>query len=236
MFNRESMNPDPKPTFIHHQHGIVLPKLTRAATPQGRIYQTPSGKGYPSITTVLGAADDKTWLFEWQKRVGKAEAARITAQSARRGTAVHKLAEDYLDNVEDWKGKQQPANLHMFKPLRKILDEKVNNIWFQEAFLFSDKLKTAGQVDCIGEYKGVLSVIDFKTARRLKSIDDILNYFIQVAFYAAAFFEMTGIPIKQGVILIAVENDEPQEFVYDTFDYLPHFMACRKKFTELKGF
>jgi genome maintenance exonuclease 1 len=228
------MNLDPKPTFKHHPHGIVLPKLTRENTPKGRMYSTPTGNAYPSITTVLGVTDDKKWLFEWQARVGKAEAARITAQSARRGTAVHKLAEDYLDNVEDWKGKAQPANLHMFKPLRKILDEKVNNIWFQEEFLYSDKLRTAGQVDCIGEYRGVLSVIDFKTARRPKTVEDILNYFIQVTFYAAAFFEMTGVAIKQGAILIAVENEEPQEFIFDIYDYFPHFLAVRKKFKELK--
>jgi genome maintenance exonuclease 1 len=124
----------------------------------------------------------------------------------------------------------------MFKSLRKILDEKVNNIWFQEVYLFSHKLKTAGQVDCIGEYKGELTIIDFKTARRVKFEEDILSYFIQVTFYAAAFFEMTGIPIKQGAILIAVADDEAQEFVFDIYDYLPHFMAVRKKFKELKGF
>jgi len=235
MFNKESFKEDPKPIFTHADHGITLPKLTRKNTTKGRMYSTPTGNAYPSITTVLGVTDDKKWLFEWRKRVGAAEANRITAQSARRGTAVHKLAENYLDNVEDWKGKEQPANLHMFKPLRKVLDEKVNNVWFQECFLFSDKLKTAGQVDCIAEYDGVLSIIDFKTARRLKSEEDILNYFIQVTFYAAAFYEMTGVAIKQGVILIAVENENPQVFTFDVFEYMPHFMAVRKKFKEIKG-
>ena len=236
MFSRESMNPDPKPTFIHHSHGIVLPKLTREMTPKGRLYTTPGGRRYPSITTVLGAMDDKKWLYEWQARVGKEEAQRVTARAARRGTSVHKLAEDYLDNVPEWKKKAQPANIHMFRALRKTLDKNVNNIWFQEVFLFSHTLKTAGQVDCIGEFKGELAIIDFKTASRLKEEDDILSYFIQVSFYAAAFYEMTGIVIKKGVILIAVDNeDDPQEFEFDVHDYLQHFTAVRKKYKELKG-
>lgn len=235
MFNTEIA--DTKPTFDHVDHGIVLPKLTRKNTDQGRIYSTPDGKGYPSITTVLGAMDDKKWLYEWWARVGKEEANRVSRRATTRGTAVHKLAEDYLDNLPDWKKKAQPANLFMFKSLRKVLDARVNKIWFQEAFLYSDKLKTAGQVDCIAEYKGELSIIDFKTASRLKSEEDILSYFIQVTFYAAAFYEMTGTPIKQGVILIAVaDEDDPQEFAFDIFEYLPHFMSVRKKFTELKGF
>lgn len=227
---------DDKPTFVHYDHGITLPKLTRESTSKGRMYSTPTGNAYPSITTVLGAMDDKKWLYEWRARVGEAEANRISATSARRGTAVHKLAEDYLDNVPDWKKKALPSNLFMFNSLRPVLDKHVNNIWFQEVYLFSDKLKTAGQVDCIGEYDNELAVIDFKTARNPKDEEGILSYFIQVTFYAAAFFEMTGIAIKKGAILIAVDGSEPQKFIFDIYDFLPHFMAVRKKFKELKGF
>jgi genome maintenance exonuclease 1 len=105
----------------------------------------------------------------------------------------------------------------------------------QEAFLYSDKLQCAGQVDCIAEYDGKLSIIDFKTSRKPKKEEWITNYFIQASFYAAAFYERTGIAIKQGVIIITVDGSEPQVFKVNTFDYLQHFVAVREKYRELKG-
>jgi len=218
--------------FNHVDHGIELPKLTRETTESGRRYFTPEGNAYPSITTVLSILS-KEAIKAWRARVGTEEANKISRQAAGRGTAVHKLAEDYIDNVEDWKGKQQPANLFMFNTIKPLIDENINNIWFQEEFLYSDKLQTAGQVDCIAEWDGELSVIDFKTSRRPKSVDQIQNYFMQASFYAAAFLERTGVPIKQAVILIAVDDHEPQVFKINTFDYLEHFLAVRKKFDEL---
>ena len=121
----------------------------------------------------------------------------------------------------------------MFNTMKAVLDKKINNIWFQEAFLYSDELETAGQVDCIAEYDGKLSIIDFKTSRKLKKEEFIQNYFMQVSFYAKAFEERTGIPVDQGVILIGVDDSEPQEFIIDTSEYLDHFKAVREKYKEL---
>lgn len=218
--------------FDHVEHGVELPTLTRKTTEEGRRYFTPDGSAYPSITTVLSILS-KQAIIEWRKRVGEEEANRISRQASGRGTAVHKICEDYIDNVENWKGKHQPSNLFMFNTLKPVLDKKINNIWFQEVYLYSDKLRTAGQVDCIAEFEGELSVIDFKTSRRVKSEDNIQNYFMQVSFYAAAFYEMTGIPIKQGVILIAVDDSEPQVFKFNTYDYLEHLVQVRKKYRAL---
>ena len=171
--------------------------------------------------------------MEWRKRVGDEEANRISRLAATRGTAVHKLAEDYVDNKPDWKGKHMPANIATFNSIKPILDEKLDNIWMQEVFLYSDKLKCAGQVDCIGEWEGVLSIIDFKTSRRVKKKEDITNYFIQMCFYAAAFLERTGIAIKQAVVVMAVDDNEPLIFKVNTYEYLEHFIAVRKKYKEM---
>lgn len=219
--------------FTHVDHGIELPKLTRETTPTGRKYFTPEGNAYPSITTVLSILG-KEAIMAWRARVGEEEANRISRQAGTRGTAVHKLCEDYIDNLEDYKKKHMPANLMTFNSIKPLLDESLNNVWFQEAFLYSDKLKCAGQVDCIAEWDGVLSVIDFKTSRRVKKEEDILNYFIQICFYAAAFLERTGVAIKQGVIVMAVDDSEPQVFKFNTYDYLQHFIAVRKKYKEMK--
>jgi len=218
--------------FNHVEHDIVLPKLTRKTTEEGRRYFTPEGNAYPSITTVLGVLS-KDGILEWRKRVGEEEANKISRQAATRGTAVHKLAEDYLDNLPDWNKGAMPANLASFNDLKTILDERLNNIYFQEEFLYSDRLKCAGQVDCIAEFDGQLSIVDFKTSRKPKKEEWITSYFIQASFYAAAFYERTGIPIKQGVILITVDGNEPQVFKVNTYDYLEHFLSVRKKYKEI---
>ena len=218
--------------FNHVEHGVVLPKLTRNTTESGRKYFTPEGNAYPSITTVLGALS-KEGIIAWRKRVGEEEANKISRQAATRGTAVHKLAEDYLDNVEGWNKNAMPANIASFNDLKTILDERLDNVWFQEEFLYSDRLKTAGQVDCIAEFDGQLSIVDFKTSRKPKKAEWITSYFIQASFYAAAFLERTGIPIKQGVILITVDGSEPQVFKVNTYDYLEHFLSVRNKYAEL---
>jgi len=220
--------------FNHVDHGITLPKISRQTTESGRKYFTPEGNAYPSITTVLGVLN-KEGILEWRKRVGEEEANKISHQAATRGTSVHKLAEDYIDNVEDWDKDVLPNNLFTFSHLKTIIDEKVDNVWFQEEYLYSDKLECAGQVDCIAEYDGVLSVIDFKTSRKPKKIEWITNYFIQASFYAAAFYERTGVPIKQGVILIAVDHDNPQVFKVNTYDYLNKFIEVRQKYREQNG-
>jgi len=218
--------------FTHFDHKIDLPQLTRKTTESGRKYFTPSGDAYPSVTTVLGILGKKE-LMEWRKRVGEEEANKISRQASGRGTAVHKLCEDYLDNKEDYSKKHMPVNIHMFNTMKPLLDKKINNVWFQESFLYSNELKTGGQVDCIAEFEGELSVIDFKTSRRVKKADDILGYFMQVSFYAKAFEEMTGTPIRKGVILIGVDDSEPQIFVIDPDDYVDHFKAVRETYSKL---
>jgi hypothetical protein len=220
--------------FNHVEHDVVLPKLTRKTTEAGRRYFTPDGAAYPSITTVLGILS-KQGILEWRKRVGEAEANRISTQAATRGTAVHKLAEDYIDNVEGWSKGAMPANIASFNDLKTILDKRLDNVWFQEEFLYSDRLKCAGQVDCIAEFDGQLSIVDFKTSRKPKKEEWITSYFIQASFYAAAFYERTGIPIKQGVILITVDGSEPQVFKVNTYDYLEHFLKVRKEYKKQKG-
>jgi len=220
--------------FNHVKHDVELPTLTRKTTEGGRRYFTPEGNAYPSITTVLGILS-KQGILEWRKKVGEVEANKISQQASVRGTAVHKLAEDYLNNDPNWKEGAMPTNLFSFEDIKKIMDKRLDNIWMQEVFLYSDRLKTAGQVDCIAEFDGQLSIIDFKTSRKPKKEEWITSYFIQASFYAAAFYERTGIPIKQGVILITVDHHEPQVFKINTYDYLEHFLNVRKEYKKQKG-
>ncbi|MDB4575420.1 PD-(D/E)XK nuclease family protein [bacterium] len=220
--------------FNHVEHGYALTELEADTTDNGRFYTTPSGEILPSITTVL-SVQNKSGLDAWRKRVGEEEANRVMNQASLRGTAVHQLAEDYVNNEKDWSKGAMPANVFTFNTIKPVLDERMDNIWIQEAPLYSERLSVAGRVDCIAEWDGVLSIIDYKTSKRPKPRKYVESYFIQEAAYAAMFYERTGVPIKQIVTVIAVDDNEPQVFVEKTMDHLHKFVSLRAKFKQERG-
>ena len=197
-----------------------------------RFYVTPEGNKYPSVTTITSQYNKQS-IMEWRKRVGEAEATRISTKAAGRGTKVHKLCEDYLNNNLDYAKGHMPNNLVLFKTIQPILDEYVNNIHALEVPLYSNHLKVAGRVDCIAEFDGKLSVIDFKTANNLKDESKIQNYFMQCAAYAIMYEERTKIPVPKIVVIIAVENERVQIFVKKRNDFTEEFILYRKLYEEL---
>jgi genome maintenance exonuclease 1 len=206
-----------------------LANLKSQTFPDGkRYYTTPDGVKLPSVTTVIGAKGKKA-IMEWRKRVGEEEANKISRKASSRGTNVHTLCERYLNNEE--LGMIMPDAKEMFLPLKPLLN-RINNIHYQECTLWSVKLEMAGRVDCIGEFDGVLSVIDFKTSKRPKKKEDIDNYFAQCVAYACMYEELIGIGIEQIVIIMAVEGSEPLLFIEKTEDYLNTLLDYIKFYKE----
>jgi len=187
-----------------------------------RYYVLPDGvTKLKSVTTIIGEKTDKTALLEWKKKVGEAEANRISNQAARRGTSVHAIAERYLLNEENFKGNEMPANVDTFmNHFKPLLDDHVDNILGIELPLYSKSLKCAGRTDLIAEYDGKLSVIDFKTSRKPKKEEWIENYFIQSTVYSMMFEWTYKFAVPQIAILIAVDDDVPQTFVMDRNKYV----------------
>ena len=177
----------------------------------GRKYVTPEGK-YSSITTILGYRDRYKWAA-WRKKIGNEEANRITRHATTRGTKVHAMAEDYLNNESINLKEEMPHHVQSFNVIKNVCDKHIGKVYAQEVPLYSVDLKTAGRVDCIGEFDGELSIIDFKTSSRIKSEEDIPNYFMQECAYAHMFEEGTGVPIKQLVTIMVVDND-PNPIVF----------------------
>ena len=205
--------------FNHVQ--ISLPEVTTETINRKRFYVTPEGNKYPSITTVLSTRK-KEGLFEWRKRVGNDVANYVARTSASRGTKVHHMCEDYLNNeFDEEKHKKDFLPFCLFNQLKDQVLCNVGNIHAQEAGLYSDKYKVAGRVDCVAEYKDTLSIIDFKTSTRERSDDWNENYYIQGSAYAEMFEERTKIKIDQVVILVVTEDGTVQEFVKSKQDYLP---------------
>ena len=193
----------------------------------GRKYFTETGASYPSVTTVLGVLS-KASIMAWRKRVGAEEANKISRQASTRGTKIHALCEDVLNNKDVEIDDMSLLDQEMFKSFRPVLD-RIDNIHCQEVALYSDHLRMAGRVDCIGEFDGKLSVIDFKTSSKPKKKEWIENYFAQAAAYGIMYEERTGIPVSQSVILIAVEGHEPQIFVEKRDDHLDLLFKAREQ-------
>lgn len=185
-----------------------------------RYYVLPDGQKFRSVTTVLSDKLDKTALLEWRKKVGEEQAQKISTQAARRGTAVHSIAERYVLNEEEYIRGAMPSGIDSFKSIQTLLDKHVDNILGVELALYSTVLKTAGRCDLIAEFDGVPSVIDFKTSRRLKKEEWIESYFLQTTVYSMMFEWLYKISIPQIAIMIAVDHEEPQLFVKDRKQYV----------------
>ncbi len=197
--------------FIHRDDVGDFEIPERVEKDGRRFYVTPDGNSYPSITSIL-SQQENLGLEAWKERVGEAEAKRISRESARIGTAVHQMAEFYLSNYIIKLKDEDKKIVDTFNRLRFLLGN-INNIVGLEIPLFSDLLRVAGTTDCIAEYNGQLSIIDFKTSRKPKKEEWIDDYYMQTFAYKLMFEEMTGIEIQQIVILVAcVESFDVQVF------------------------
>ena len=180
-----------------------------------RMYRTPEGYKFPSVTTVISNnAAKKANIARWRKRVGEEKANAKTTRATGRGTKYHSIAEDYFNNNLDLKKyNKYPLPVLMFHHSRDTLD-RINNIYLQEAAVYSKHLELAGRVDCIAEFDGVLSIIDFKTAQEPKREQYLYDYFVQETAYACMLQEIYGLTVKQLVTIVACENGETQVVVH----------------------
>lgn len=187
-----------------HLNNVNPVELKTIEGPKGRFYVTPEGNKYPSITTILGS-EEKPWLTDWRNSLGADRADKEMKRAAERGTAIHAMIENLLNNDPKPTAGHKPEHVVGFNQLRLPL-RKVNNIITQETPLWSDVMRVAGRVDCIGEYDGKLSIIDFKTSTNDKSSDKIGDYYLQTTAYALMCEERYGIKIDNIVILMSSEK------------------------------
>ena len=198
-----------KRAFEYEELDIGYDDLVADTRETGRVYIAPDGSRYPSVTTVLGILSEDS-IREWRQRVGEEEANKISHRASNRGTAVHSIIEKYLRNEDTSDNlphiKQSLANL------RPILDKSIGKIFGLETALYSRHLGMAGRCDCIAEWNGVPSIIDFKTSRRIKKKENIASYFAQASADAIMFEERTGLAIPNTVIVIDVDENYPLIF------------------------
>lgn len=193
--------------------------------PNGRIYQTPIGD-LPSVTAVLDSYGNKKGLDDWREwidgRDGEGTAAGITHKAKMRGTEVHTIAEQYLNNNPNWKKGIMPFNLGTFLKIKGVLDANVTSIYGLEYPVYSQQLRTAGRVDIIGSWNNIDAVLDLKTS--LKPIkpegEKAMKWFYQTTAYAICLEERYKKPFEQCIILAMVDKEsEPQLFIFNNLLY-----------------
>jgi hypothetical protein len=158
------------------------------------------GLEYPSVTSILPVSDG---IKKWKERVGESVANAELIRASNRGTKLHKLIEEYISGADQSVHDILPVGL--FKNMQPELD-KIDNIILLEKILFGETLGFAGQVDCIADYDGVLSIIDFKSANRKKSEEYLTNYYLQATGYSMLYEERYNVRIDNIVLLIAGED------------------------------
>ncbi len=186
---------------------VTLPKLERETIDGVRYYKVPDDEELLRLVSITSVTShfNKEIFINWRKKVGEEEAEKITKAATSRGTDMHSLVENYLDN------KDLPPVAPMADFLFKIAKtdlKRINNIYALEGSLYSKQLGIAGTVDCIAEYDGELAIIDFKTSKKPKPREWIEHYFVQCMAYGCMLYELTGISVKKLVIIMACENGE----------------------------
>jgi len=209
-----------------------LPKLVQETINGKRHYHIEGQQVYyPSVTTVISSCKKtKKALFEWRERVGEAQANKISRQASSRGTAVHKLIEDYVLGSLDT-SEMMPIHLDMFSKLREVADERIGSIKLIEGRMLSNHLRVSGTVDMIAEFDGVMSVIDWKTSAKEKKRDHIHNYFKQESAYAVMFEENLGIAVPQLVTVITNQmGSAAQVFIEKRNNWIGEFIKLRDQY------
>ena len=208
-----------------------MSQITQHTTSSGRTYQH-DGKSYPSITTVLGATRDKSGLQSWRESVGEPVADYIMHNAAETGTETHAMIERYLNNHSPYEPLPSLMAHAHFENLKKYI-KNIGTIDGIEKRMVSEEYGVAGTADCIADYKGILSVIDYKTKRRVQDESWLEDYFIQGAAYAEMYHELSGEMPENIVILVSSEDNMSQEVIRHVDDYIPKLEQRISMYKEL---
>jgi genome maintenance exonuclease 1 len=193
--------------LIFNHIDLNLPQLERETIDGVRYYKVSDNDELIKLVSITSVTSHKNRqiFVKWRKKIGEEEADKITRQATSRGTDMHTLVEHHLKN--ETLPEVQPLSDFLFKISKSTLN-RINNIHALEGSLYSKQLGIAGTVDAIAEFDGELSIIDFKTSKKPKPREWIEHYFVQCMAYGCMLYELTGIPVKKLVIIMACENGE----------------------------
>lgn len=188
-------------------------EITRSSVNGLRFYNIPDGKPVPSVTTVLSNTQDdgkRLGLEKWRRRVGKAEAERITNEAGNVGTIMHDRLECWIKGIE-FTGQKLLQPKLMADTVKINIEPNIDEVWASEAALYFPNLY-AGTTDLVGIYKGNPAIMDYKQTNKPKKLEWVEDYLIQLAAYAMAHNSMFGTDIKQGHVFMCSRACQYQQF------------------------
>jgi genome maintenance exonuclease 1 len=199
--------------------------ISRTTIDGKRHYALPDGSAVPSVTTILDktkSKESKEALQKWRDAIGHDKAQAITTEAANRGTRMHSYLESYIlnDDMKPLPGNPfaQPS---WFMAAEVILNglNNVDEFWGSEVPVYYSGLY-AGTTDCVGVWKKKPAIIDFKQSNKVKKVEYISDYFIQLAAYAQAHNNTHDTDINCGVIMMAVQPKQLADGSYSKPEYL----------------
>lgn len=201
-------------------------EMSRSSENGRRHYVAPDGSKLPSVTTILDATkseDSRKALHEWRKRVGAQQAQTITTEAASRGTRMHKWLENHIKSGDSGKPGSNPYSKQSHDMATHIINRglsRCQEYWGTEINLYYPEIY-AGTTDLVGVHENVPCIMDFKQSNRVKKIEWIEDYFLQLVAYADCHNALYNTNINRGVIFMCTPNLEYQEFVIEgtTFDH-----------------
>lgn len=178
----------------------------------------------PSVSAILEITKpikDKEALKNWENKIGKIEARRVSNESMSLGNAMHLYIQNFLENrlngeflAEENLGKKMAEEI-----IENGLKNNLSEIYGVEACLYYPNY-FAGTCDTVGVFNSQEAIIDYKNSLRPKKIEWIHTYLLQIAGYALAHNKVYNSNITKGVILMCSRDLTFQKFVVEGQEFL----------------
>ena len=207
------------------------PELTRVEKNDVRYYQDSLSNLVPSVTTILSATGDHSGIDAWKRRVGPKTAKAVVDEATTIGTAVHLAIENYLYGKEWEQFTDDKMGMLAHQIAKRFICDclgDIDEVWGLESGLVLDGLY-AGTADCIGIFRGKPTIIDFKTAKKIKRKDWIEDYFLQGAAYANAHNVMYKTNIESIAILMVDRDLLFKEFLVNSVEFNSYTEKWKKR-------
>lgn len=181
-----------------------------------RYYVSPEEDKLSSVTTILGATKDSKGLQEWRNWVGDKEADRIVKEAVGLGSLMHEHLENWMQGIP------RPGGTNLVRKMATDMADTIINrglvnvdeVWGIEEILYYPKLY-AGTADLIGVHKGEPAIMDYKTARKMKKPEHVVDYYCQGAAYCLAHNELFGTNLRKVVLFMVTRECEYKEWVLE---------------------
>lgn len=201
------------------------PTLDRTTNEDGtRFYVCPeTGKPLPSVTTVLSKTADKSGLAMWEAFVGAKKAQQVREEATGLGTLMHTHLENHIMGIP------RPGGNNLVRMMAARMADtviaqglcNVDEVWGLEIPLYYPDLY-AGTTDVVGVYKGRPAIMDYKTAKKMRTRDMIRDYFDQMVAYSLAHNEKHGTDINVGVVFMVSRDLKFEQFVVEGDEFERH--------------